>query len=294
MIATSPYGNTMTLEMAKEALDNEQLGKGSETDMLCVSLSSTDYVGHNFGPNSIETEDTYLRLDKDLGAFFNYLDEKIGVGQYTIFLSADHGVAHVPGFMKDNKLPGGVISEASLIKDMNAKLKGLFLLDKTVSGILNYQIHLNHAAIDSANADEKAITAWIIKYVQQNDAVSQVFALKDLAVTPLNAKLKDMLTNGYYPNRSGDIQIVLKPGYIEAYGSGKSGTTHGLWNPYDAHIPLIWYVWRIKSGKTNRETYMTDIAATLAAMLRIQMPSGCIGQVVTEAFRTGNTIKKSK
>ena len=94
-----------------------------------------------------------------------------------------------------------------------------------------------------------------------------------------------MLTNGYYPNRSGDIQIVLKPGYIEAYGSGKSGTTHGLWNPYDAHIPCLFYGWGIKQGHTNRETYMTDIAATITALLHVQMPSGCVGKVVEEALK---------
>ena len=284
-IAATPFGNSMTLEVAEAALDNEQLGKGSETDMLCISLSSTDYVGHSFGPNSIETEDTYLRLDKDLANFITYLDEKVGKGQYTLFLSADHGVAHVPGFMKENKLPGGLFSENELVASVNAKLKELYGIDKVVTGVMNYQIHLNHSVIDSANADEKAITNTIIKYTEQNEAVSRVFALKDIAVTALNAKEKDMLTNGYYPNRSGDIQIVLKPGYIEAYGNGKAGTTHGLWAPYDAHIPCLFYGWGIKQGYTNRETYMTDIAATITALLHVQMPSGCVGKVVEEALK---------
>ncbi len=284
-IAATPFGNSMTLEVAEAALDNEQLGKGSETDMLCVSLSSTDYVGHSFGPNSLETEDTYLRLDKDLAAFITYLDEKVGKGQYTLFLSADHGVAHVPGFMQENKLPGGLFSEHELVKSLNTKLKEQFGLDKLVTNVMNYQIHLNHAAIDSAHADEKAIINTIIKYTEQNEAVSRVFSLKDIAITALNSKEKDMLTNGYYPTRSGDIQIVLKPGFIEAYGNGKSGTTHGLWAPYDAHIPCVFYGWGIKQGHTNRETYMTDIAATITALLHVQMPSGCVGKVVEEALK---------
>jgi len=285
VIATTPYCNSLTLDIAEAAIDNEKLGNGSETDMLCISLSSTDYVGHSFGPNSIETEDTYLRLDKDLAAFFSYLDEKIGKGQYTVFLSADHGVAHIPGFMKENKLPGGIFNERDLVKGLNAKLKDIYGLDKVVTDIVNYQIHLNHPLIDSANADEKTITNFIVKYVQQNDAVSQVFALKDIVSTPLNAKLKDMLTNGYYPTRSGDIQIVLKSGYIEAYGNGKAGTTHGIWAPYDSHIPCVFYGWGIKQGHTNRETYMTDIAATITTLLHVQMPSGCVGKVVEEALK---------
>ncbi len=275
-IASTPYGNTMTLQMAEAAIDNEQLGKGTETDMVCISLSSTDYVGHSFGPNSVETEDTYLRLDKDLGDFLSYLDAKFGIGQYTVFLSADHGVA---------LMPGGIFNERDLVKGLNAKLKDIYGLDKVVTDIVNYQIHLNHPLIDSANADEKTITNFIVKYVQQNDEVSQVFALKDIVSTPLNAKLKDMLTNGYYPTRSGDIQIVLKSGYIEAYGNGKACTTHGIWAPYDSHIPCVFYGWCIKQGHTNRETYMTDIAATITALLHIQMPSGCMGKVAEEALK---------
>ncbi len=284
-VATTPYGNSMTLEMAKAALSNEQLGKGSETDMLCVSFSSTDYVGHSFGPNSVETEDTYLRLDKDLGDFLTYLDTKVGIGQYTVFLSADHGVAHIPGFMKENKLPAGLFNTGDLVKELNGKLQESFGLEKITAGINDYQIYLNHSLLDSAKADEKAITKWIVKFVQQNDAVTQVFALKDIAATPLNAKMKEMLTNGYYPTRSGDIQIVLKSGYIESYGSGKTGTTHGIWAPYDSHIPCLFYGWGIKQGHTNRETYMTDIAATITAMLHVQMPSGCVGKVVEEALK---------
>lgn len=281
-IATTPFGNTMTLEMAKAALENEKLGLGQETDMLCVSLSSTDYVGHSFGPNSIEAEDTYLRLDKDIASFLSYLDTKIGKGQYTLFLSADHGVAHIPGFMKENKLPGGLFKESELSKSLNLKLKEKFGLDNLITSIMNYQIHLNHSLIDSANADEKAINLFIEKTTQLNDAIARVFTLKDLATIPLNAQIKERVTNGYFPNRSGDIQLVLKSGYIDF---GKTGTSHGVWSPYDSHIPSLFFGWGIKQGHTNRETYMTDIAPTITALLHVQMPSGCVGKVIEEALK---------
>jgi len=281
-IASTPFGNSMTFDMAKAALDNEQLGKGTETDMLCVSLSSTDYVGHSFGPNSIETEDTYLRLDKDLGDFLSYLDAKVGKGNYTVFLSADHGVAHVPGFMKENKLPGGTFNETDAQKQLNSLLKEKYGLDKLVVGMYNYQVHLNHPAIDSVKLDEEAISNTIIKFLQKQEAVSQVFEIKELVETPLPAKMKNMLSNGYFPSRCGDIQIILKSGYIDG---GKTGTTHGLWAPYDSHIPMVFFGWGVKHGHTNRETYITDIAATITALLHIQMPSGCIGTVVEEALK---------
>ncbi len=281
-IATTPFGNSMTFDMAKAALDNEQLGKGTATDMLCVSLSSTDYVGHSFGPNSIETEDTYLRLDKDLGNFLTYLDIKVGKGNYTVFLSADHGVAHIPGFMKENKLPGGIFNETDAVKQLNSTLKEKFGVDKLVLNIMNYQVHINYALIDSAKLDKVLVTKTIINYLQRQEAIAQVFELDELGEMALTAKMKEMFTNGYFYSRSGDIQIILKPGYIDG---GKTGTTHGLWAPYDSHIPMIFYGWGVKHGHTNRETYMTDIAATITALLHVQMPSGCVGHVVEEVIK---------
>ncbi len=281
-IATTPFGNSMTFDMAKAALDNEKLGKGADTDMLCVSLSSTDYVGHSFGPNSIEIEDTYLRLDKDLADFLTYLDAKVGKGQYTVFLSADHGVAHVPGFMKENKLPGGTFNETDAARQLNSLLKNKYGIDKMVVSMYNYQVHVNHAAMDSAKIDSEDVNKIIINYLQKQEAVAQVFEINELMETPLPATIKEMLVNGYYPSRGGDIQIILKSGYIDG---GRTGTTHGLWAPYDSHIPMVFYGWGVKHGHTNKQTYMTDIAPTIAAILHVQMPSGCVGHVVEEAIK---------
>jgi hypothetical protein len=281
-IASPPWGNTLTLEMAKAALENEKLGQGSETDMLCLSFSSPDYVGHAFGPNSIEVEDTYLRLDKELENFFSYLDTRIGKGQYTVFLSADHGVANVPGFLKEHKLPGGLFDVSGVMKDLNTMLKAQTGVDSIVANMYNYQVHLNSRRIAENKLNEDELKERVIQYLNKMESVSFAFDIKKLNEVPLNAKVREMLNNGYYLNRNGDIQFILKPGFIEA---GSTGTTHGLWNPYDAHIPLVWYGWGIKKGKTNRETYMTDIAPTLAALLHIQMPSGCVGKVLEEMIR---------
>jgi hypothetical protein len=127
------------------------------------------------------------------------------------------------------------------------------------------------------------VIEWTIKTLSTEPGIARVFALEDLNEIPLNGTIRKMLNNGYYPRRSGEIQVILQPGYIDAYST--TGTTHGLWNPYDAHIPLLWYGWGIKQGKTNRETYMTDIAATIAAMLHIQMPSGSVGNVIQEVMK---------
>ncbi|MEO7311471.1 MAG: alkaline phosphatase PafA [Chitinophagaceae bacterium] len=282
MIRSTPHGNTLTAEFAKAAVLNEGLGKDSITDMLAVSFSSPDYIGHQFGPNSVENEDDYLRLDRELASFFTFLDKEVGIGQYTVFLSADHAVAHVPGFNAENKLPGGLFSTSIFTKEINKGLKDKFGPDSLVVATMNLQLYLNKPLIAARALDEDAITEWIVAYLGRQGEVTQAFALSKLEDQPMNATIKDRIGNGYFPSRSGDIQIVPRPGYIEG---GKTGTTHGLWNPYDSHIPLLFMGWGINHGATNRETYMTDITATVAALLKIQMPSGCVGKVITEVIK---------
>ena len=280
-VTTMPQGNTLTAELAKAAIIGEQLGVDNITDFLAVSFSSPDLIGHSFGPNSIEEEDCYLRLDKDLGDLLDFLDTKVGKNQYLVFLSADHGVVHVPTFLKEHNIPAGNVDMFGLTKIMNASLKEKFGKDNFIVSNDNYQFYLNHFSIDSAHLKIEEIKSWIIDYLSSEPGIGRVFAIDKLMQTTLNSTQKNMLANGYYPRRSGDIQVILQPQFIE----GSLTTTHGVWNPYDAHIPLVWYGWGIKNGKTNRETYMTDIAPTVAALLHIQMPSGCVGHVIEEVIK---------
>jgi len=283
IISSIPQGNTFTLDMAKGAIEGEKLGADNITDFLALSFSSPDYIGHGFGPNSIEQEDDFLRLDQELGEFLNYLDSKIGQGQYTVFLSADHGVAHVPGFMKENKLPSGSFNNGVVIDLINQQLKNKIGQADIIITLSNYQVSLDNKLIHDAKLNREEIVNFIIDSLSKQNGVARVFEISKMMETPLPSKIKEMLANGYYPPRGGDIQIILQPGWLENFGS--TGTTHGLWNPYDAHIPLVWYGWGINKGKTNRETYMTDIAPTIAALLRIQMPSGSIGKVISEVIK---------
>ncbi len=279
-VSATPFGNTLTAELAKAAVKNEQLGTDAITDFLAISFSSPDYVGHSFGPNSIEVEDIYLRLDKELGEFLNFLDSNVGKDQYLVFLSADHGAAHVSAFAKDHNIPGGNIDFNAVVDKMNASLKQKFGKDTLVLDISNYQVIFNLPVIESSALKLNEIKSWSIDYLSKMDGVARVFDINDLNKIPLNAKVRERLANGYYPNRGGQIQLILQPQWIEGFVNG--GTSHGLWNPYDAHIPLLWYGWGIKAGKTNREMYMTDIAPTLAALLHIQMPNGSVGNVIKE------------
>jgi predicted AlkP superfamily pyrophosphatase or phosphodiesterase len=276
---TTPFAVTYTFDFAKATIENESLGKNTVPDFLAVSISSTDYIGHTFGPNSIEEEDTYLRLDKDIADFLIYLDNKIGKGNYLFFLTADHAVAHVPGFLKEHKLPGGAVDDAAIKNELNKVVAEKMNISNAVAAVVNYQVYLS----DTAKKKEAEVKQLIIETLNNSDSIiTGAYDLQTIATATLPEVQKNMLINGYTPSRSGDIQFIFKPGYFDG---GTKGTTHGLWNPYDSHIPLVFYGWNVKQGKLNRETYMTDIAATLAAMLQIQMPSGCVGHVITELMK---------
>lgn len=279
----TPYGNTLTFEFATEALDAYELGKGKATDFLAINAASTDYVGHMFGVNSVEVEDTYLRLDKELARFFQMLDAKIGKGQWMVFLTADHGAAHAMGFLKEHDLPGEFWNATALADSMNRMLSSRFHASPLVRSIRNYQVNFDLNKIESGGLDYTAIKKAVTDFLKRQPGINYAVDMADVGAAPLPEKLKMMMSNGYYFKRSGGVQIVLNAGWYEGYS--RTGTTHGTWNPYDTHIPLVWYGWNIRAGHTNRETYMTDIAATLAALLHIQMPNGCIGKVIEEVVR---------
>ncbi|SDH63859.1 Type I phosphodiesterase / nucleotide pyrophosphatase [Pedobacter terrae] len=278
-IRSTPYGNTITLDLAKLAILSEDLGQDNITDFLAVSCSSTDYIGHAYGPNSIEAEDTYLRLDKDFEEFFNYLDKKVGKGNYTVFLTADHGAAHVPGFMQENKLPSGVVSDRDIANKLNAYLNDKFKVNNVVLRSMNNQIIFDHDKTDKADISFDVIKSAAVEFLKRLDGFQNAVDIAKISQATLQEIQKKMITNGYNARRSGDIYYVLQPNW---FNGSSTGTTHGNWNPYDSHIPLVFMGWGIKPGASNKTHYMTDIAPTLAALLHIQMPNGNVGEPITE------------
>lgn len=278
----TPFGNTFTLDFATALIDHEKLGMSGQTDMLCVSLSSTDYVGHRFGPQSKEAEDTYLRLDKDLERFFAMLDEKIGKGEYIVFLSADHGALQTPVFLKDLKMPAGTLSGSSAWKDINNALFEKYKVQGLLQKYFEYQFYFDKKKLESAGINQNEAEDFAVNFLLKRPEVLYAFAYRNFDKVIMPDVLRQKLQNGYYARRSGDIQMILKPQFSEY---SIKGTDHGAWYPYDSHIPLLFYGWNIKPGKTNRETYMTDVAPTVCALLHIQMPSGCVGKALTEIVK---------
>lgn len=284
-IKSTPFGNSMTESFAEAAIKNEQLGKHNVTDFLCVSFSSTDYVGHAYGPHSVETEDTYIRLDRDLGTFINYLDANVGKGNYLIFLTADHGVSPVPQYMESLKIPAGTTTAPSMMEAIKKILMDVQMDTALVSAYENQQIYLNDSLLQHKynNMTKKAVLDLLYEPLMKMEGVSNVFLMSETINTSLNADIRDKVINGYYPKRCGDIQILYDPYWFEAYRA--TGTTHGTQYSYDTHVPLIFFGWNIKHGESQRSIHTTDIAPTLAAMLKISEPNGCVGDVIGEVIK---------
>ena len=278
-LRSTPYGNTLTLDFARAAIDGNRLGMGSATDFLTINCASTDYVGHKFGPNSIEVEDTYYRLDKDLAAFFAYLDKKIGKGNYLVFLTADHGAANAVDFNKAHGIPASLFPSRNLLKDLNVVLQKQFGVEELVRSGTNYHVNFNNDRIAAEHVSYDSLKAAVVKYLQAQPGVQFAVDIDHIGDAPVPEPIKSMIVNGYDRKRCGPVMIIPEPGWFE--GSIR-GTTHGNWNANDTHIPLLFMGWGIKHGETNRETYMTDIAPTVAALLHIQMPNGTVGKVIGE------------
>ena len=279
-IRSTPFGNTLSLKIAEAAIKGENLGADEITDFLAINLASTDYAGHKFGPNSIEVEDVYLRLDRDLAEFFNYLDLNIGKDKYTVFLTADHGGAHSEGFMEAHKMPTGFYGEDN--KEFNKMLQNQFNVDKLISKITNNQVYLDDKLMSENKLDAEQVKQYLLDILNKDKSVLFAADMKKAGSSSIPEPIKTRIINGYNWQRTGDIQIIYHDSWLPTYS--KLGTTHGSWNSYDSHIPLLFMGWGIKNGESNKEYNMTDIAPTLSALLHIQFPSGNIGNPITEAI----------
>lgn len=283
-IGMFPLCGTVTTDMAIAALKGEQLGKGLSTDMLCVSYSQTDVIGHEYGTRGERTDAAYLQLDKDLARLFHALDEYVGTDNYLVFLTADHGAAHNYKFMQDHKLPAGKWQDPDMRKGVEEAIaKELRNTKPVIAGEIDYRYFLDHQAITEQGLDYEQVKAIAIKWLRQAPHVCYVVDYEKATSAAVPPIISYRALMGYHPRRSGDILVVVEPGYY-TYGSWSSpvGTTHGEWNPYDAHIPLLFMGWKVKHGATSREVHITDIAATVCQLLHIQQPNACVGEAITE------------
>ncbi|WP_179348382.1 alkaline phosphatase PafA [Winogradskyella pacifica] len=275
ILKATPYGNSLTADFAMAAIEAEGLGQDQITDVLAVSFSATDYVGHNFGVNSKEVQDTYLRLDKDLERLFEYLDTTVGKGEYTVFLTADHGAIDVPSYLSSLKVPAGYVNNKDRKAIFNAFLEATYGTDSIVENISNDQIFLDRNKVKELGLKlsdvQDAIAMEQLSYLN----VSKVYTGTTMGSTGFYGGIEDLLQNGFNQKRSGDVILVNDTSFISY---GKTGSTHGSGLNYDTHVPLLFFGKGIKHGETFNKTVIPDIAPTISALLGISFPNGATGQ----------------
>ena len=285
LLAITPFGNDLLAELAKTVIDAESLGKDEWTDFLAVSFSSTDLIGHAMGPNSIEVEDTYIRLDKNIEDLLNKLDKEIGKGQYLVFLTADHAVADVPQYLKDLRIPADNFRSAAIEAGLADILQEQFPGKKLIENVSNGQIFFNQELFagdpKTAGVDYLIATELIKNYMLRQEGVYDVYTRQMLSASDYGeAGVKGLVKRGYHTKRSGDMAVVLEPGWFES--SRPQGTTHGSPFTYDTSVPVLFYGYGIKPGSSVTYHTITDIAPTLSVLLKIKYPNGSTGQPVKE------------
>ena len=264
-IKTSNKGVTMTFKMAEEILKSEHMGKHDVPDMLTVSISSTDAIGHTYSTRGKENYEVYMQLDKDLAHFLRVLDREVGSSNYLLFLTADHGAVHNGNFLNEHKLPGGGFSSSPVKETLNKTLgKNFGVEGNFIKAIMDCRIYLDHEFISSHNLNKNEVKKVVVETLRQDPQFAFVVDYEEAQNTSVPLLLRERIINGYNPNRTGDIMVVLQGSHMHGtVGPNYKGTSHGTWNPDDSHIPLIFMGWNVKKGSTSTPTYITDIAATV-------------------------------
>lgn len=282
LLKAIPSGNTFTTDFVEAAIKGEKLGTGNFIDFLAISYSSTDYVGHQFGVNAKELEDTYIRLDKDLERLLNFLDSEVGKNNYTIFLTADHAAVQVPSYLNSLKIPGGYFDNDAFRTFVDNISLEYFNSKDLIEDISNYQIFLNREKIKELKLDINNVSQIIADEIIAYKNIYKTVTAHTLQTTSFTSGILQTLQNGYNQKLSGDILFVPYPATISY---SKTGTTHGSGYAYDTHVPLIFYGANIASGNSNQYYPIIDITPTISSFLNISEPNGSTGKPILEVLK---------
>ena len=278
-IGSTPFGNDLLVDLAKRALAAEQLGTRGVTDLLAISFSSNDSVGHDHGPDSPQVEDTCEQTDRQIGELLQALDRHAGLAQVLLILTADHGVAPVPEEMQKRKMPGGRISGKDLFGPIESALAAAYGPWRWILATAGSSPYLNYDLIRERNLDPAQVRATAVATAMGAPRVAKAFTRDQLEKAQAgDDPLSRRVLRGFHSQRSGDLEILLEPYWIRS----ASGTTHGTPYSYDTHIPLVFMGPGIRPGRYHQPVALNDLAPTLAALLGVETPSAAAGRVLEE------------
>ncbi len=288
LFTISPFANTLLTDLALEAVNQEKLGTDAQADMLCVSYSTPDIAGHSFGPYSLEMEDMYFRLDRELKRLLDGLELKFGKENIVVFLTADHAVVPVPQMLVDKKLPGGYLFLDKKLEELRQLCVSTYKTD-LIEIEENLNIYLKRDKIDSLHLDKKEIETLLRKKIMTWEGVKAVFTAEELQEsTAMDDEWRDMSRKGFEWNRSGDLLIITEPGVLPKSSdtpTAHKGTSHGSAFNYDTHVPLLWYGAGIPSKDFYRPMHTIDIAPTLIHLLNLQRTGAMTGEPIIEILQ---------
>ncbi|UCD60202.1 MAG: alkaline phosphatase family protein [Flavobacteriaceae bacterium] len=289
LIWVSPAGNSLLTEFAIETIKSEKLGTDDITDFINISYSVPDVIGHTYGPQSIEFEDVMLRLDRDIENLLKSLDATVGTGNYSLFLTSDHGSVPVASYLADNQLPAGIANikkyEIALMGYLNSK----YGTNQWIENFDGESVYLNQDLIKQKKLSLSSVQREVADFMITLEEVTGALTASDLQTQSYSYGMNQMLQNGYHTKRSGDVILVFKPGYVQKLDPKITmqkikGTTHGSGYAYDTHVPLLWFGKSIPKGQSLRKVSVIDIAPSIAQMLNIQYPFGTTGEPLIELF----------
>ncbi|MGZ3901300.1 MAG: alkaline phosphatase family protein, partial [Bacteroidia bacterium] len=283
IIRATPFGNSITKDLTLDCIKNEQLGKDNVTDLFCISFSSTDIIAHSYGPRSVEVEDTYLRLDKDLEEILNYLDKEVGKNNYVVFLTADHGGADVPKHLMDNKIPAGYLWDAKIKKDIQNYFLSAYGDSLILINVSNEQVFLDEKKMAGMKLDRDEVEDNLSKFLLSITGIAEAYPSKVVKYESFEKNdYRALLQNGYNHTMSGNVCFIFRPGWMDY---AEKGTTHGAAYNYDTHVPLLFYGKGIKKGTSFNYTTITQIAPTVCELLQINQPNATQAEPLNGFFK---------
>jgi len=276
-IEATPFGNELLENFAERAIAHENLGQHDGSDILALSFSANDYAGHALGPDAPQIRDISIRTDQLLGKLMDFIEGRIGKGNSLVVLTADHGVAPIPEVNEARKMPGGRLDAAQYAKSIADALSTKFGQAAWFASDAGGLIYLNYETIARNKANAREVRRVAAEAARSLPHIARVFTRDELensegAADPVGRAV----LLGFYEPRWGDLVLLPEPYYMFS----SSGTTHGLPYGYDTHVPLIFLGSGIRAGVRHERVAVNDVAATLAALLEVEAPSGCFGKVL--------------
>jgi predicted AlkP superfamily pyrophosphatase or phosphodiesterase len=283
LLRETPLGNTLTTNFAIKLIEKERLGKDDVPDFLSICYTATDYIGHRFGPSSVEMADAVFRLDRDIENLLKYVNDSLGKRNVLIYFTSAHGISEIPDVLESNRIPAGYFRQNQALQLLRSYLNAVYGEGDWVKGYQEKQIFLNRTLIEDAKIPIEEVQKKVARFIVQFSGVASAYPYSVFESSDFGNGNMKRIINDFSAQRSGDVIVTLNSGWVEKEDSYVASSNSPY--EYDTHVPLIWYGWTINRATVTRKVNITDIAATLSSLCKVPLPNACTGEPMFELFR---------